>query len=137
MLAKGDPRHGTTNGYSNLDCRCDRCRKAWTQYCLAYRHEKGLSEPWESYLDQVRLKAELRNHGTEVRYNGGCRCEHCRAAASDAKRFRRLKSRVPCSHGCGAMVDSINRRNPEKPPECRPCSIRRVHAERKAAAVSG
>lgn len=27
-LSSNDPRHGTTNGYKNLDCRCDRCRKA-------------------------------------------------------------------------------------------------------------
>lgn len=23
-----DPRHGTNNGYSNLGCRCDRCKAA-------------------------------------------------------------------------------------------------------------
>jgi len=23
-----DPRHGTKNGYDNLNCRCDRCREA-------------------------------------------------------------------------------------------------------------
>lgn len=23
-----DPRHGTPNGYTNLRCRCDRCKKA-------------------------------------------------------------------------------------------------------------
>jgi hypothetical protein len=24
----GDPRHGTLNGYFNLRCRCEKCRKA-------------------------------------------------------------------------------------------------------------
>lgn len=23
-----DPRHGSLNGYDNLDCRCDRCKAA-------------------------------------------------------------------------------------------------------------
>lgn len=25
---QSDPRHGTTNGYNNLHCRCDRCKEA-------------------------------------------------------------------------------------------------------------
>lgn len=33
-----DRRHGTTNGYSNLTCRCGRCRQAWAASCLAYLH---------------------------------------------------------------------------------------------------
>ena len=28
-LAPDDPRHGTTNGYGNLKCRCRPCRDAW------------------------------------------------------------------------------------------------------------
>jgi hypothetical protein len=28
-LAPDDPRHGTTNGYGNLRCRCQPCRDAW------------------------------------------------------------------------------------------------------------
>jgi hypothetical protein len=35
------------------------------------------------------------------------------------------------------MVDSINRRNPDKPPECWPCAMRRIAAERRAAALAG
>jgi hypothetical protein len=27
-LARNDPRHGTENGYGNLGCRCERCRRA-------------------------------------------------------------------------------------------------------------
>jgi hypothetical protein len=33
-----DPRHGTVNGYSNLKCRCDRCRAAWA---IAYRARRA------------------------------------------------------------------------------------------------
>lgn len=72
-------------------------------------------------------------HGTESGYRRGCRCHLCRQASSAAKRRRRRNSRVPCSHGCGRLVDSINRRNPGKPPECRPCSHERVIAEQRVA----
>lgn len=33
----GDRRHGTTNGYVNLSCWCDDCRKAWAEYTQARR----------------------------------------------------------------------------------------------------
>lgn len=52
-LFRADPtdvRHGTANGYSNLDCRCARCRAAWN---VAFR----------AYLDshpEQREKARLR-----------------------------------------------------------------------------
>jgi hypothetical protein len=87
----------------------------------------------ECWAERVRFEAEMRDsHGTESRYTKlGCRCALCRAAASEAKRKRRERSRVPCSHGCGTLVDAINRRNPGKPPECQPCAMRRIHAERK------
>lgn len=29
-LAPGDPRHGTANGYTNRNCRCDDCRAAYS-----------------------------------------------------------------------------------------------------------
>jgi hypothetical protein len=79
---------------------------------------------------------ERRNvvrHGTENEYRQGCRCRDCTTAAAEAKRRRRQKSRVPCSHGCGTLVDAINRAKPDKPPECRSCALRRIHAERRAA----
>lgn len=38
FIADGtDPRHGTLNGYSNLKCRCDRCKAA----AAAYNAGKG------------------------------------------------------------------------------------------------
>ena len=33
-----DPRHGTTNGYGNLGCRCERCTEAWRVRHLTYMH---------------------------------------------------------------------------------------------------
>ena len=34
-LEPDDPRHGTTNGYGNLGCRCDACRAAASARGLA------------------------------------------------------------------------------------------------------
>lgn len=28
LMAGDDPRHGTVNGYTNLHCRCNLCRRA-------------------------------------------------------------------------------------------------------------
>jgi hypothetical protein len=33
-----DPRHGTVNGYSNLLCSCEPCRKAWADAHRSYMH---------------------------------------------------------------------------------------------------
>lgn len=37
LLAPGDARHGSTNGYWNFDCRCRRCRAAHSVYKKRYR----------------------------------------------------------------------------------------------------
>lgn len=90
----------------------------------------------DCFNERRRFQAEMRDsHGTESRYRLGCRCLDCRRAASAARKQRRERSRVPCSQGCGRMVDSINRRDPDKPPECRPCALRRISEERKQAAA--
>lgn len=40
-----DPRHGTTNGYTNLGCRCQPCRDANAVAHLEYMHRAaGQSE---------------------------------------------------------------------------------------------
>lgn len=66
-LAIDDPRHGTTNGYSHLGCRCDDCRAASNAYRLARRG--------------AGMKADDPRHGTTNGYNNnGCRCDACRAA---------------------------------------------------------
>jgi hypothetical protein len=33
----GDPAHGTPNGYSNLRCHCDECKRAWADYSCGRR----------------------------------------------------------------------------------------------------
>lgn len=64
------------------------------------------------------------------RPNGARRGRHgqCRSCLTEAKRAWRERNKVPCSHGCGAMVDGKNRSNPHKPPECKSCANRRTAA---------
>lgn len=98
---------------------------------LVWTHRPGHSGYCRACLGERR---NVARHGTETEYNQGCRCEACTAAATTARRRRRENTRVPCSHGCGTLVDSTNRR--DRPPECRPCAMARIHAERRQAALS-
>lgn len=76
-----DPRHGTEHGYSNLKCKCDRCRRAKADACEEDRQNRiliGLPD-----LNDPR-------HGTENGYrNYGCRCDKCRAEWSRVTNRRR------------------------------------------------
>lgn len=66
----GDHRHGTTNGYTNLSCRCQPCRDAFaaTQRVLQAKRRGSLGP-------------DDQRHGTYNGYrNYGCRCDACRAA---------------------------------------------------------
>lgn len=77
-----DKRHGTTNGYNNYDCRCDRCKRAHAD-------------------EQQRRKVARRNaptprhvHGTVNGYdNYSCRCKRCTEAHTEAARVRRAAKR--------------------------------------------
>lgn len=80
-LEPDDPRHGTTNGYGNLGCRCDRCREAHRINHNAY---------------MTRMRAQKRilgTHGSTLAYDTGCRCDVCREAhnlkSREYKRHRR------------------------------------------------
>lgn len=91
----GDPRHGTHNGYTNLRCRCDRCRAANTASHREWAHRSGYSRPAED-VNYIRARNAdcADNHGTEYRYTRGCRCDACRAASAAARRIRRLTPNV-------------------------------------------
>lgn len=83
-LPLGDPRHGTYNGYSNYDCRCDECRAANAAYqrrADARRAATGLPE------------GDPR-HGENGYTNYGCRCSTCTEAkrVRNANRARRTAS---------------------------------------------
>ena len=74
----GDTRHGTTNGYSNLRCRCEACRAAWTRYVLARRETRKTLLPYR--FDRLA-------HGSVWTYtNHGCRCRPCIAAKAQYTR---------------------------------------------------
>ena len=79
-MNENDPRHGTLNGYSNLGCRCVRCKVPWVAYCKRRREErKALIQP-----DDPR-------HGkSSFYYNYSCRCDKCKA--EHARKSRELKA---------------------------------------------
>jgi hypothetical protein len=67
----GDVRHGTINGYTNLKCRCDLCRRAWADYSA------------EMCSTAVLPPGDPR-HGRYTTYtNYACRCDLCREARAD------------------------------------------------------
>src|SRR5256885_704702 len=81
-LAPDDPRHGTTNGYGNLGCRCTPCTEAHRQNHAAY-------------MARVRAsKRILGEHGTEIAYDTGCRCAACREAHNAKSRAYKQKKRA-------------------------------------------
>lgn len=99
MIADDDPRHGTANGYTNLHCRCDRCRVANTAYIRGrqtgpYRKDPcplcGQPKHFRAVLCRdCRYALETAPHGTESRYKD-CRCDICREAAAVGRQRRRL-----------------------------------------------
>ena len=84
-LAPDDPRHGTVNGYSNLDCRCQRCRDAWAADSKQKRSKRA---------ERIALDPSVAVHGKPDTYlNWGCRCRPCTDAHS-ARRLRQIHRRA-------------------------------------------
>lgn len=54
----GDPRHGTSNGYSNLDCRCPLCTEAHRidHYIRMHKHPEWL----DNHARAERLRRQAR-----------------------------------------------------------------------------
>lgn len=110
---------------ANIEARRVPCRGGCAR--LVWMHG---ARPRTGYCPKcLGEKTNVVRHGTETEYSQGCRCGKCLTAASAAKRRRRENSRIPCSHGCGTLVDGINRGWPDKPPECRPCYYKRQRGE--------
>jgi len=92
-------RHGTYLGYTSDGCRCDDCRAAWREQHRLYMHNSGRSRPLLEENAARRAAAEARdNHGTETRWQLGCRCDECKAAANAARAARRRHA-APAVHG--------------------------------------
>lgn len=85
----GDHRHGTTNGYGNLGCRCPECTEAHRITHLKYTHRTGRNLPREEY--NKKLRENPPPHGTTSRYSNPwrCRCKLCKFASSVARASRR------------------------------------------------
>jgi hypothetical protein len=82
----GDPRHGSTNGYVNLHCRCTDCRKAWAQEYLEARDRRAA---------RLKLDPTLAVHGRASTYtNWKCRCEPCTKANNADKLKREQRKRA-------------------------------------------
>jgi DNA mismatch endonuclease (patch repair protein) len=81
-LTPDDPRHGTTNGYGNLGCRCEPCRDANRRYHAEYRARRP-----------APADAPDAAHGTCYRYDVGCRCDECRAAHNAKSRATKQRLR--------------------------------------------
>lgn len=68
-----DPRHGTYNGYSNLKCRCSRCRAA-----NVVKNREMRVNRWAKTEANDGIAPGRRNHGTSITYsNWGCTCPKC------------------------------------------------------------
>ena len=69
-MTPDDPRHGTTNGYNNLRCRCQLCRTAWTEH-MRQRQTKiecgGGVQVSVPHAFRDRLKAFADAHGRSMR----------------------------------------------------------------------
>lgn len=105
----GDARHGTLNGYSNLRCRCEDCKRANNVNHTDYlnRHpEQRVKNTARSKARYARLRAAQPpkpprepRHGTLAEYSYyRCRCEDCRTAATAARRASAAR-RAPLEPG--------------------------------------
>lgn len=91
-LPPDDPRHGTPNGYGNLGCRCDSCRRA-------------NAENHAQYMAKVRAEGRtLGEHGTDLAYDTGCRCEDCREAHNAKSRAFKAKRRAQRATGTTSLA---------------------------------
>ena len=96
-LAPASARHGTTNGRTNWNCRCERCRAVGREDARRWRatsREDG--PPCDCGGRLCRLTKRSKRHGTPGGHsNWGCRCVRCRAAHAAARRDyqRRRKAR--------------------------------------------
>lgn len=84
-LPFGDPRHGSTNGYSNHHCHCRECRAEWARWCAEKKRDRA---------ERLAKDPTLAEHGRVSTYsNWLCRCEPCTEANRLDKAERRARNR--------------------------------------------
>jgi len=94
-----DPRHGTENGYNNIKCRCERCRRAHRDYQARYMRR---------VLEDGSLVNATVEHGSAYRYDVGCRCDACRQAHNLKSRTTKANIRARKKLETESMSDGTN-----------------------------
>lgn len=69
-------KHGSVNAYSNYQCHCPDCRKAWA--------EKARENRARRKAGGVPTNVQHGRYSTRVNY--GCPCAPCKAAAAQYQR---------------------------------------------------
>lgn len=75
------PKHGSITEYFRFKCRCEDCKKSYSEWKRNYRLNKGETS---SKRKQYKLPSP---HGTSLSYTRGCRCVECRAANKQRARL--------------------------------------------------
>jgi len=75
-----DPRHGTATGYQ-IDCRCDPCKNAKSEYHKEYFLDK---------LEEMQNDPDHEFHGTITGYTIGDRCDPCKNANMEYQKQYKL-----------------------------------------------
>lgn len=82
--------HGTTSMYNLASCRCALCTEAWNLSCRNAKRAR---------VGKTDLDIGDREHGKEVTYQYGCRCNPCRlghnAYRREADAIRKQRNSMP------------------------------------------
>jgi hypothetical protein len=104
-LPAGDPRHGTTTGYS-LGCKCDLCL-TWSRDRTRRYRATHTSPP------KTPLTADDLRHGTTTGYSHGCKCGPCRKAKLlDQRRYHAENRELVRAQRRRYMAENVNTREP-------------------------
>lgn len=91
-----DVRHGTTNGYRNLGCHCDRCKEAQRVDLQLFRDGMPpIVRQRLTYPSDFLTDLSHPGHGTLTGYSTkGCRCVKCKAKRNTYQALMRSSQRT-------------------------------------------